>query len=631
MDQLKNDGVVMKIKKMLNLHNIGWLCFFMFLVLNAISLFQDFQDKMIYRTLPFYIKYGQAVSITDSTLASQLKNVQIIKINNLEIDPELTEINDEEEEDDATSNFRLILGGEIVLGGDDSFTAAIREATSSKAEVQVSFQQDNKIRNIFVKTKIQIDRGRLSGIVVNIFFLLFVFFNSFLLLKYSISQENILIVFFLLFLSGPTNLDIQFFSAGLEYISGAMAGPLFYHFMLKKIGSSKKPKLIHYFSIIIAFASLALATMVKEFALLPYFWSVIWVFVAFIVLWKAYKSTSAIQLKRLINSFSGVFIAIIASLVIALSGFMLSWQLQNHAELNIYDLQVAVFLTLLIVSLLAFFLGILWFFGAFTWSMLTGTALGVKIRSTMIFSIVGVVFVTVFGFIDYTLGEILQTIFGRFMGSEFIAGIPATIGLLLFFNPVRHKVESVVDKKLNTSDLNFLESTHTFTETLADEGVIEGFEEYICENLIARLPITKVALISYDAEMHDFKFNEIRGSEVIENSAVDDIEGLLVEDKIHRISSPIERIQDCSSFALIIPIIYDNTDRWFIAFGEKKDRSNYSKRDESSLIKLTDRIRLSLKFILAYEGMMNRKFQLQLQEKEEEISNLRLKLEESCS
>jgi len=129
--------------------------------------------------------------------------------------------------------------------------------------------------------------------------------------------------------------------------------------------------------------------------------------------------------------------------------------------------------------------------------------------------------------------------------------------------------------------------------------------------------------------MHDFKFNEIRGSEVIENSPVQDKNGILVENKIHRISNPDHNIQDSSSFALIIPIIYANRDRWFIAFGSKKDGSNYNKRDEDSIIKLTDRIRLSLKFILAYEGMMTRKFQLQLAEKEQEIENLRLKLAQS--
>lgn len=616
----------MGIKGKINLNNLGWIIFILFLGLNIISIFRDIQGGIIYRALPFKIDHGKAVAFQDSALVSQFSGVEIVKINTLQIRQELTEVFDTDETD---IDINIVLGDvDNAAKKAEEFQLDISNAIAGKSEVQVSFKKDDITRNTFVKTNLRLNNSKMIMLAINIFFLLFIFFNSFLLLKYSIAKENILIVLFLLFLSSPSNLSFPVISLGMGLFSVTLSGPLFYHFILKKVASKRSPLLIYLFSIIIAGAAMALVNKYNALSLISYIWSVVWILIAFIVLWKTYKKTSSIDLKRLINAFSGIFITLIAACFLTISAVLLSMTTDGLQYLNGQNVQTIIIIVIMLLSLLVAVLGILWFFGAFTWSMLTGTALGVKIRSTMIISIVGVFFVTLFGFIDYTLGELLQTIFGRFMGSEFIAGIPATIGLLLFFNPVRRKVENVVDKKLNTSDLNFLESTHTFTETLADEGVIEGFEEYICENLIARLPITKVALISYDTDMHDFKFNEIRGSKVIENSAVQDIEGLLIENKIHRISNPIHNTQDSSSFALVIPIIYDNTDRWFIAFGSKKDGSSYNRRDEDSIVKLTDRIRLSLKFILAYEGMMNRKFQLQLAEKEQEIEDLRLKLEQ---
>ncbi len=246
--------------------------------------------------------------------------------------------------------------------------------------------------------------------------------------------------------------------------------------------------------------------------------------------------------------------------------------------------------------------------------------MGVKIRSTLIYTITGVFFVIIFGLVDYSLGEILQGLFGKFVGSEFIAGIPITIGMIALFNPVRNKIEKLVDSKLNTSELDFLEKTETFTHNISEEGVLEGFEEYICENLMQRLKLTKVALISYDKNMKAYKFNEIRGSDVIENSKVDDVHLLLLENKIQKNNKALnEDPQEISSFPLIIPIIHDLDHKWFLALGKKLDKSLYSKKDEQALVQLTERIKLSLKFILAYEEIVNKKYHLTIAKHEEKI------------
>jgi hypothetical protein len=238
----------------------------------------------------------------------------------------------------------------------------------------------------------------------------------------------------------------------------------------------------------------------------------------------------------------------------------------------------------------------------------------------LIYTIVGTFFVVTFGLIDYALGELLQNIFGQFMGSEFIAGIPATIGLLAFFNPIRNKVEGIVDSKLNTSDLDFLEKTESFTDALGGESVIEGFEEYICENLIALLPITKIALISYNRPERDYIFNEIRGSDVVENSRVNDVHNILPQGTIYRTYGPVnEDPQEISSFSLVLPIVFDDEYKWFLAVGKKEDGTAYTKKDEVAFQRLADRIQLSLKFILAYEEILKKQYNRQLEQKNKAI------------
>ncbi|MCK4696063.1 MAG: hypothetical protein KAT74_09880, partial [Candidatus Cloacimonetes bacterium] len=338
-----------------------------------------------------------------------------------------------------------------------------------------------------------------------------------------------LIVLFLLLLSCPSDLPGLNISRFITFSTSGFLGVLFYHFVIRKVKPEKNVIKIYLLTVLLMLIIYVLNLILNmKLEAVLYVWSIVWIFVGFIILWKAYKKTGSIALKRLLNAFRGIIISLVSIIITLLFALLLYIMVSGSEQFVIQNIQTGVVVVLMLISLLGFFIGILWFFGSFTWGLLTGTTLDVKIRSTLIYTIIGIVFITFFGFIDYSLGELLQSIFGRFVGSEFIAGIPATIGLLAFFNPVRSRVEKFVDNRLNTSDLDFLEKTDTFTESLSGESVIEGFEEYICENLIQRLPINKVALISYDKEIKAYKFNEIRGSDVEENSKVEDIHLVLL-------------------------------------------------------------------------------------------------------
>ena len=70
---------------------------------------------------------------------------------------------------------------------------------------------------------------------------------------------------------------------------------------------------------------------------------------------------------------------------------------------------------------------------------------------------------------------------------------------------------------------------------------------------------------------------------------------------------------------MIIPIIHDLDHKWFLALGKKADKSLYSKKDEQALVQLTERIKLSLKFILAYEEIVNKKYHQTIAKHEEMV------------
>jgi len=606
----------------------AWILFFVLLVFSLANLALSISKNIFLKTLPFSIENGIVVQTTNDTLEVFFENKIITKIDTSVIDTSPIEVEQTVENDNSGLSDRIMLSSQgigINVDLDDQYEQVYKDSI----EIVLKDTLTGLIEKQFVQVDSKLNKLGILGFAGNIALIIFAFFNSFLLLKYSSAKENILIVFFVLFLITPSpNLIL---GNSLLYVWAILLSPfwgiLFYHFMVIKAGAEKNIKKLYTTSIIIFLIGYILSLLIKQSFDFIHIWSAYWMFKGFLLLRKEYKKSRSIELRRLWAAFSGIgismisiilifIIAIIVTLIAGISSLTgLSLMINSYSEF------LGIFIAVLVlIPILGVFLGFLWFLGSFTWSLLTGTVMGLRIRSTLIYTITGVVFVIVFGLVDYSLGEILQGLFGKFVGSEFIAGIPITIGMIALFNPVRSKIEKLVDGKLNTSELDFLEKTETFTHNISEEGVLEGFEEYICENLMHRLKLNKVALVSFDKDMKAYKFNEIRGSDVIENSKVDDVHLLLLENKIQKNNKALnEDPQEISSFPMIIPIINDLDHKWFLALGKKSDKSLYSKKDEQALVQLTERIKLSLKFILAYEDIVSKKYQQTISKHEEII------------
>ncbi len=625
------------------LKKCAWVLFFVLLAVSLANLVLVISESLFEKSLPFKHDNGVVTQTTDDTLDDIFKNKIITKIDTLEIGSSVIETENIEEDDESVIGRTFVFGSDARQGIQIAYTPDFQRVDKDSIEIVLKDTLTDISEQRFVKAVSKLNKWGLFSILGNVALIIFTFFNSFLLLKYSSAKENILIVFFVLFLITPSP-DL-ILGKSLLYIWTTLLSPfwgiLFYHFMVIKSEAEKKIKKLYITSTIIFLIGYILSLIIKESFDFIHLWSAYWMFKGFLLLRKEYKKSRSIELRRLWGAFGGIGISMISIILIFVIAFIIALfaGISNLTGLSMmiksYSEFLGIFIAILVlIPILGVFIGFLWFLGSFTWSLLTGTAMGVKIRSTLIYTITGVFFVIVFGLVDYSLGEILQSLFGKFVGSEFIAGIPITIGMIALFNPVRSKIEKLVDGKLNTSELDFLEKTDTFTHNISEEGVLEGFEEYICENLMHRLKLIKVALISYDKDMKAYKFNEIRGSNVIENSKVDDVHLYLLENKIQRNSGALnEDPQEISSFPLIIPIIYDPDHKWFLALGKKSDKSLYSKKDELALIQLTERIKLSLKFILAYEEIVNKKYhqtiakhETMVKEKDEVIKMLKKEL-----
>jgi len=629
-----------------NVYNIlkksAWILFTVLIILCIFDLALKISNNLFIRTLPFNHENGRIAQVTNDSLLNIFNNKVITKIDTAIIDTSPIEIEQNDVEDNSNLGDRIIFSNESVginIDLDNQYGRVYKDS------VEIVFKDTltGIIEKRFVQTDSKLNQLGIWGFAGIAALILFTFFNSYLLLKFSSTEENILIVFFVMFLITPAPSLIL--GKPLIYIWTILLSPfwgiLFYHFMVIKADAKKNIKKIYLISFIIFLIGYVLSLLLKISFDFIHIWSAWWMFKGFLLLRKEYRKSRSIELRRLWGAFSGIgvsmisiilifAIAIIVALFAGISSLTgLSMVIKSYSE--ILGILIAI---LVLIPILGVFLGFLWFLGSFTWSLLTGTVMGLRIRSTLIYTITGVVFVIVFGLVDYSLGEILQGLFGKFVGSEFIAGIPVTIGMIALFNPVRNKIEKLVDGKLNTSELDFLEKTESFTNNISEEGVLEGFEEYICENLMMRLKLIKVALISYDKTMKAYKFNEIRGSDVIENSKVDDVHLMLLENKIYKNNGAVnEDPQEISSFSLIIPIIHDPEHKWFLALGKKSDKSLYSKKDEQALVQLTERIKLSLKFILAYEEIVTKKYhhtiakhEKMVKEKDERIRMLKTEL-----
>lgn len=604
---------------------LAWRLFWVILILNAASIFIQLKNDLFIRQLPLEVDKNRISAVQDTSLAEQLVGKILTRVDTLDLRKQVRQAGP------VGLNFTLPAARSGIIGLDLSADAhlRIREILQDKTRVEIGYLDtaSGEEKNIVLPTVEKTNVSLLASLSLYLLFLIFLLFNTVILLKYGQQAENILIVFFLLILAIPENLPLYPYLNCLLYLGSALLGALFYHFILSKVYPFRRIAALYWSASALAiFCCLLLIIFELDTGILLYIWSFYWILAAFRLLWKEYRRTGSIDLKRLINAFRGILFSIIGIILIVFFTLILSLLTAELPSSGLYSAGTILITVLLIGSIIFFVIGILWFLGSFTWSLLTGTALDVKIRSTLIYTMIGVIFVTLFGLLDYTLGELLQSLFGNFIGSEFIAGIPAAIGLLIFFNPVRNRVEAIVDKKLNTSDLDFLEKTDSFTRKISDEGIIEGFEEYICENLIHRLPINKVALVAYDPVVDRFRFNEVRGSDIIENSLVQDIHDILAQPEIYKNYIVNENIQDISSFNLVLPVLYEEDQRWFLAVGKKLDGSVYTRKDEEAFKKLADKIRLSLKFILIYDQLISQKFQKELQDKDKIIRELRNEL-----
>ena len=626
------------------LKKCAWVLFFVLFFVSIANLILVFSENLFEKKLPFKHENGIVTEIRDDTFNETFINKIIIKIDTLEIEPVVIGIdNIEETEEEDNSITRNLVFQSDGIGLNLDLDTDFVNIEKDSVEIVLKDTLTDVVEHRFVKPVTELNKFGLLRVAGIFALFIFTFFNSFLLLKYSSAKENILIVFFVLFLMTPSpNLVL---GKSLQYFWEVMLSPfwgiMFFHFMVLKAKAERNIKKLYISSVIIFLIAFILSFVFDNSFDFVIIWSAFWMLKGFLLLRKEYKRTHSIELRRLWGAFGGIgvsMISIISILVVVLIIALLAGVsgltgLSNLLKSYSQTLGVIVAIVVLI-PILGVFLGFLWFLGSFTWSLLTGTAMGVKIRSTLIYSITGVFFVIIFGLVDYSLGELLQGLFGKFVGSEFIAGIPITIGMIALFNPVRNKIERLVDSKLNTSELDFLEKTESFTHNISEEGVLEGFEEYICENLIKQLRLEKVALISFDDDLNFFKYNEIRGSDVVENSKVEDVNLYLQENKIRKNNGTLsENKQEIASFSLVIPIISDDVHRWFLALGKKADKSLYSKKDEKALVQLTERIKLSLKFILAYEEIVHNKYhktiaqyEQQHKEKDELIEELRKNL-----
>ncbi|MFH1250256.1 MAG: hypothetical protein V1715_04040 [bacterium] len=629
------------------LGRFGWTVFFIVLGLETINLIYREKAHLYRHQLPFEIEDSTAINFSQDGLDSLFSGKIITKLDTISLcysTPDTGE-NIIGSESGPVLMYKRDKAFTISIDNDHKPQSAkedwegdledrINEYIQGKTHVTIELIDPltGAVSRIPVKTVLKLNTDELYLVSILILILIFTFFNSYLLLRYSQASENILIVYFLIFLVTPSikYLPVELLSDIWSKLISPFWGIFFYHFIAVKISEKPDVKKLYVRSAILYMIVFLVGfhRFGDPFEIILYIWPVYWLLRAILLLRKEFRASQKIEYRRLLSAFKGISISGIGMAVV-FGGALLLITVLPGAHFLIHSEMLSKILGLtfglsVVAGVLIVCIGVLWFFGSFTWSLLTGTALDVKIRSTLIYTIVGIVFVTVFGLIDYSLGELLQYMFGKFVGSEFFAGIPGTIVLISLFVPIRNKVERIVDNKLNTSELDFLERADTFTKNLTNEGVVEGFEEYICENLIEQLPIDKVALISYDSELGGYRFNEIRGSDVIENSLVKDCKNVLNGGLVHDIhETTIENPQDISSFPLIIPIIYEDDHKWFLALGKKKDSSIYNKNDLSSFEKLVDKIKLSLKFILVYEDLVNGKYVQTIQEKDEIIRKLR--------
>jgi hypothetical protein len=419
----------------LRLKKVAWILFSVLLLLNLADLSIKTNNELFLNSLPFRLDEDVPQKFKDKELENILRNCIVTYIDTLQIsfrDNSTSESNEVNEDEDSQDGPTLIFLGNTNAGF--QFDIPLPLYFEDQDSVKITYQDtlSQKINEIFVKTVPRLSYNALINVIIVLILIIFAYFNSYLLLKFSKVKENVLIVFFLLLLMSPNPDTIlsKHLSDFWSLFVSPFWGILFYHFVILKTKTKKSVKKLYLNSSIIfgVFYILSIFWFKLAFGQI---WSVFWLLKSFLLLRKEYRKTHAIELKRLWAAFSGIGISLISIisffvvviLVVLIAGVSSLTGLSSLIgdTSNVFEIIGAI---VVLIPILGIFIGFLWFLGSFSWSLLTGTALDVKIRSTLIYSIIGILFVTFFGLIDYSLGELLQFVFGKFVGSEFVAGIP---------------------------------------------------------------------------------------------------------------------------------------------------------------------------------------------------------------
>jgi len=236
------------------LKKCAWILFFTLLIVSIANLILVFSENLFKKKLPFKHENGIVTEIKNETIDEIFLNKIITKIDTTIIEPVVIEIEsiDEtgEEEDEITR--RLVYQSDG-MGFDINLDTGFVNIEKDSVEIVLKDTLTDIVEHRFVKSVRELNRLGLLRIAGIFALLIFTFFNSFLLLKYSSAKENILIVFFVIFLMTPSP-DLVL-GKSLQYFWEVMLSPfwgiMFFHFMVLKAKVRRNIKKMYISSVII--------------------------------------------------------------------------------------------------------------------------------------------------------------------------------------------------------------------------------------------------------------------------------------------------------------------------------------------------------------------------------------------
>ncbi|MCD6177140.1 MAG: hypothetical protein J7K29_04810, partial [Candidatus Cloacimonetes bacterium] len=300
------------------LKKCAWILFFVLLVLCLANIILSLTGNLFQKTLPFKHVNGKVIETTDDALNKLFKNKEITKIDTVAISQNVMEAKNFEENDESETSNLVLFRTESNHGIQINFDSDFESTDKDSVEITLKDTLTNISEHRFVQTNSEYNKMEILNIAGNFALLIFAFFNSFILLKYSSAKENVLIVFFILFLITPPPsliLDKQFLYVWTILLS-PFWGILFYHFMVLKVDVEKKIKKLYIISTIIFLIGYILSLLFKEGFDFIHLWSAFWMFKGFLLLRKEYKKSRSIELRRLWGAFSGIGVSMISFILI---------------------------------------------------------------------------------------------------------------------------------------------------------------------------------------------------------------------------------------------------------------------------------------------------------------------------